>query len=98
MSIPLHSEQGLGDRKQYCRHVKSLYTKAGKIVHEVEKTACNTCAVILPPNRIFIKGDKLLEFDFQCPLMSLPLAFNKAITSVPFAKPYLHVLSARIDW
>ena len=53
---------------------------------------------ILPPNRIFIKGDKLPEFDFHCPLMSLPLAFNTTITSVPFAKPYLHVSSARIDW
>ena len=97
-SILLHSEQGLGDSIQYCRYVKSLEPKAGKIFLEVEKPLTTLMHSLLPPNQIFIKGEKLPEFDFHCPLMSLPLAFNTTITSVPFAKPYLHVSSARIDW
>ena len=97
-SILLHSEQGLGDSIQYCRYIKSLETKTDKIFLEVEKPLATLMHSLVPPGQIFIKGDKLPKFDFHCPLMSLPLAFNTTITSVPFAKPYLHVSSKRIDW
>ena len=37
------------------------------------------------------KEDKLLTYDFYCPLLSLPLAFNTTIKNVPKNIPYLSV-------
>jgi hypothetical protein len=38
-------------------------------------------------SRLIKQGDPLPEFDFHCPLMSLPLAFETRIDSIP-ASPY----------
>jgi hypothetical protein len=39
--------------------------------------------------RIVPEGDVLPTFDFHCPLMSLPLAFNTGIENIPGTVPYL---------
>jgi ADP-heptose:LPS heptosyltransferase len=36
-------------------------------------------------------GDVLPQFDYQCPLMSLPLAFDTQLNSIPAKIPYLFV-------
>jgi hypothetical protein len=40
-------------------------------------------------DRIVVQGDTPPEFDFQCPLMSLPLAFQTTLSSIPADIPYL---------
>jgi hypothetical protein len=36
------------------------------------------------------KGKALPSFDYHCPLMSLPLAFNTTLESIPNKIPYIH--------
>jgi hypothetical protein len=45
------------------------------------------------------KGKALPSFDYHCPLMSLPLAFNTALESIPNKIPYIHSnLNNQIKW
>jgi hypothetical protein len=42
-------------------------------------------------------GDPLPEFDFHCPLLSLPRAFATTLQTIPDSVPYLHADSHEID-
>ena len=97
-TILIHSEQGLGDTIHFCRYIKLLQKKKCKILMEVEKPLLNLMKCLLPPENIFQKGSILPKFDFHCPLISLPLAFNTSVTSVPFPKSYLTANNRRVAW
>ena len=49
--------------------------------------------------QIISKGDQLPEFDLQCPLPSLPLAFRSGLQTIPADMPYLRAPSnAAAEW
>jgi len=49
--------------------------------------------------RVFAMGEPLPEFDFHCPLASLPLAFKTDLASIPSNIPYLRAPDERtIYW
>ena len=87
--ILIHSEQGLGDSLQFCRYVKLVRNLGCQIYLEVEKPLMRIMSELLPANCIFEKNSKLPNFDFHCPMMSLPLAFNTGIRTIPGKTPYL---------
>ena len=41
--------------------------------------------------QVIAKGDPFPNFDFQCPLLSLPLAFGTRHKTITSATPYLYV-------
>jgi ADP-heptose:LPS heptosyltransferase len=45
---------------------------------------------------VITRGEELPAFDYQCPLLSLPLAFNTNLQSIPAQTRYLHVDAARV--
>jgi hypothetical protein len=45
--------------------------------------------------QIVSRGDALPSFDYQCPLMSLPFAFNTGLDSIPNRTPYLFSSQAK---
>ena len=46
---------------------------------------------------VFSRGEALPKCDFQCPLLSLPLAFDTDIDTVPAKVPYLFAPKDRIE-
>ena len=50
----------------------------------------------LVPEEQILKRGRLPEFDFHCPLLSLPLAFRTTLNSIPYPKPYLYAKSDRL--
>jgi Flp pilus assembly protein TadD len=91
--ILLHAEQGLGDTLQFLRYVPMVQAAGGEVVLEVQ-AAIRRLAAQLPgiePEDIFASGESLPEFDWHCPLMSLPLAFGTTLDSIPGQVPYLTV-------
>ena len=96
--ILIHSEQGLGDTIQFCRYVNLLIQKKCEIFVEVEKPLLTIMRCLLPEENIFQKGSVLPKFDFHCPLMSLPLAFNTSIETIPFSSAYLRPNQTRLAW
>ena len=89
--ILLISEQGLGDIIQYCRYVTLLKNLGAIVIFEVPKKLIPLLSS-LDGVALFVEQNKIISsYDFYCPLLSLPLAFNTDLTTIPNNIPYLSV-------
>ena len=87
--ILIWSEQGLGDCIQFCRYVPEL-AKLGADVTFVTPPSLSPLMQDLEGTiRIASSCDDLNGFNFQAPLMSLPLIFNTEIATIPNPNAYL---------
>lgn len=87
------AEQGLGDTIQFCRYAPMLHELGAKITLSVQPPLVE---LLNPMEGVYeVLGldakntNKFEEFDFQIPLMSLPLLFNTDLTSIPNQIPYV---------
>ena len=90
-TILLYWEQGLGDTIQFCRYIALVAQLGARIVLEVRRPLLALLATLPGVERIYEYGDELPDFDYHCPLLSLPLAFKTRVDTIPFAGPYLQV-------
>jgi len=97
--ILLRCEQGLGDTLQFCRYAPLLAQRGASILLEVQRPLVNLLADLPQISRIVAQGAPLPASDFECPLMSLPLAFGTTPATIPQAKPYLTSDPAKVaEW
>ena len=82
-TIFLYAEQGLGDTIQFSRYVSLVAGLGAKVVLEVQPSLVKLLSYLEGISQIISKGDKLPNFDYQCPLMSLPLAFKTELKTIP---------------
>jgi ADP-heptose:LPS heptosyltransferase len=59
------------------------------VILEVQSPLVGLLSGLEGVEKIFSKGQVLPYFDYQCPMLSLPLAFNSDIKSIPNKNPYL---------
>ena len=90
-TILLHAEQGFGDTLQFCRYVDWVAQKGARVILEVEPALKSLLASARGAAVVLARGEALPEFDFHCPLGSLPLAHGTRIENIPSAVPYLSV-------
>ena len=95
-TILLHSEQGLGDTLQFCRYAKRVAGLGAKVILEVQPPLLTLLAGLEGVSQLVGRGDALPGSDYQCPLLSLPLAFNTALHDIPSAARYLQSDPAKI--
>jgi len=90
-TLLLHAEQGLGDTIQMLRYLPLVAAKGGDILLELQPELMPLVAANLGglPVRPVSRGEALPPYDFNCPLMSLPLAFATQLASIPANVPYL---------
>ena len=88
-SILLYGEQGLGDCIQMCRYAKFVKGLGARVLLEAPKPLIGLLHSLEGIDVLIEKGTPLPDFDFQCPLMSLPLAFKTELASIPSPQPYL---------
>jgi len=88
-TILIHSEQGLGDTIHFCRYIRYVEEIGAKVIFQVQKPLNNLLKNLKGVSQIITKGSELPRYDFQCALMSLPLAFNTTIESIPNRIPYI---------
>ena len=88
-TILLHSEQGLGDTIQFCRYASLVAARGARVILEVEEPLQELLSSLAGATNVIAKGDALPEFDLQCPLLSLPLAFGTQLQTIPATTPYL---------
>ena len=92
----VHSEQGFGDTIQFCRYallaeargarvVLSVYAPLGRLMRSLSRTI-----------QILGESEKPEQFDFHCPLLSLPLAFRTTLETVPRMQHYLSAEPDRV--
>jgi len=89
--ILLHAEQGLGDTLQFLRYVPIVVARGGQVILDVPKEIEWLAAEIPGVFAVIATGGPIPEFEWQCPLMSLPLAFGTTLDSIPAEVPYLVV-------
>jgi Tetratricopeptide repeat/Glycosyltransferase family 9 (heptosyltransferase) len=87
--ILLRCEQGLGDTLQFCRYAPLLAERGASVVLEVQRPLVSLLADLPGITHIVVQGAALPACDFECPLMSLPLAFGTTLANVPQPIPYL---------
>jgi hypothetical protein len=93
--ILLHAEQGLGDTIQFCRYAAMVEARGGLPIIEVqapvERLMHSLPVVRAGRAQVRVLGAKHLraDFDFECPLMSLPAVFCTTVDTVPCPGAYL---------
>jgi len=88
-------EQGFGDYIQFIRYAILVEKLGARVVLEAP-LALIKLASTLKGNLIFVESGKSLpDFDYYCPVMSLPLAFKTTLETIPAELPYLYVDKAK---
>jgi tetratricopeptide (TPR) repeat protein len=88
-TILLHAEQGLGDTLQFCRYMPMVAARSARVVLEVQPPLKPLLGSLAGVAQIFAQGESLPDFDLHCPLLSLPLAFDTRLETVPASIPYI---------
>ncbi len=95
--ILLHAEQGLGDTLQFVRYAPAVAARGGEVILEVQPQLRRFLNNIPGVSRTITRGEELPEFACHCPLLSLPLAFQTELNSIPANVPYLHADEAEVQ-
>ena len=90
-TLLIYAEQGIGDVIQFCRYVYAATALGAKVILEVYSPLVSLLSTLGDNILVVDMGASLPVFDFQCPVMSLPLAFKTSIKTVPVKIPYLFV-------
>ena len=88
-TVLLHAEQGLGDSIQFCRYAREVQALGAHVLLEVPRPLMALFASLEGVSQVIEKGAPLPRFDYHCPLLSLPLAFQTQLENLPGRTPYL---------
>jgi tetratricopeptide (TPR) repeat protein len=89
-TILLWAEQGLGDSLQFCRYAEAVAKLGAQVVLHVPRPLVGLLAGVPGVLGVVSEDEPPPATDFQCPLMSLPLAFDTVPETIPANIPYLH--------
>lgn len=95
-SILIHCEQGLGDTIQFCRYAARVAELGARVVMEVPGILAGLLKGLEGVDEWVVTGNDLPDFDFHCPLLSLPLAFATTLDNIPSAQAYLQAEPEKI--
>ena len=90
-TILLYCEQGLGDTVQFCRYASLVAQLGARVLLEVQEPLVEILQNVEGVYLVLQKGGALPDFDFHCPLMSLPFVFKTSLTTIPYKESYLQV-------
>jgi tetratricopeptide (TPR) repeat protein len=89
--VLLHHECGFGDTIQFMRYAPMVAERGGVVVMDVPANLARLAGLLPGVAEVTITGRALPEFDLHCPMMSLPLAFETVLATIPGKTPYLRV-------
>ncbi len=85
----IYADQALGDTIHFCRYAKLAAERGAQVVLAVQPQLRALLTGLGPTVRIVASGEQPQAYDFDCALMSLPLAFGTTLADIPAAVPYL---------
>ena len=100
-TILLYGEQGLGDFIQFARYCKIVANLGANVILEVPEPLAKLLIGYEGVSKFVVKGETLPSFDYQCSLLSLPLALKTNISNIPFAISYVagdSMASKTLEW
>ncbi len=98
--ILIYAEQGYGDTIQFSRYIPLLESMGAKVIFEVPKSLIRLMRSLSADIKVVEKNsidaqDIKDQIDFYCPIMSLALAFNTTLDTIPQHTPYLFLNEAK---
>jgi len=88
-TILLQGEQGLGDTIHLVRYAPLVAERGARVVLRVQPVLGKLIGGMRGVDTVLTGFDAAPEVDVVCPLMSLPLAFNTELATIPASVPYL---------
>lgn len=76
-------EQGFGDTLQFARYVPLVAAAGAQVTFSVQDALRRIFKDLDPSINVIGQNDEPGEFDLHCPLLSLPLAFNTRLETIP---------------
>ena len=96
-TILLHAEQGLGDTLQFVRFAPLLAKSGATVIIECQPELRNLLRDLDGAAAVVARDDPLPNLDLHCPLLSLPLAFETELATIPANIPYLRPPRDRVE-
>ena len=90
-------EQGFGDTIQFCRYVPLVQALGTKVLLVVPPSLVPLLKSLDGVDQVLGPDEPISDFDYYCPLMSLPLAFRTTLQTIPAAKAYLHTDAHKLN-
>jgi Tfp pilus assembly protein PilF len=94
-TLYLWGEQGFGDVLQFSRYATPAARCGARVVLGVQPELHELAATIDGVAEVVRIDAAPAQFDFHCPMMSLPRAFGTTAETIPAPVPYLRVDEAR---
>jgi tetratricopeptide (TPR) repeat protein len=88
-SLLVFHEQGLGDTLQFCRFAKLLSERGADVTIVAPPRMRSILSTLTADVRIVGEAPKSQDFDFQIPLMSLPMRTQATLDDLPSWPSYL---------
>ena len=88
-TLLLWAEQGYGDTVQLCRYAGLARDRGFRVILEVQPPLARLLKGLEGADMVVAQGVALPAFDLHCPLLSLPLAFDTRLETIPGSTPYL---------
>jgi len=88
-TILIWEEQGIGDVIQFCRYLPLLFKQEARVIVAVSKKLVGLIRSLGDCLEVCELGGNLPEFDYHCPFLSLPLAFETSLETIPNPSKYL---------
>jgi tetratricopeptide (TPR) repeat protein len=95
-TILLHHEQGLGATLQFCRYAERVADQGATVILGVQKPLLALLDGLAGVTQLVSEGTAIPDFDYHCPLMSLPLAFNTRLHTIPAQPGYLRADAVKV--
>jgi tetratricopeptide (TPR) repeat protein len=94
----LHSDQGLGDALQFCRYVPLVAAMGARVILGIQEPLRELVSQLGGVSNVVTTVKDLPDFDYHCPLGSLPLAFDTTLETIPSVTPYISAGSRAKTW
>lgn len=88
-TLLIYSEQGYGDAVQFSRYATLAKQRGAKVILEVWGSLAPLMGTLKDADQVVVHGESLPAFDYHSSMMSLPLAFDSRVDTVPVAPSYL---------
>lgn len=92
-----YAEQGLGDTMQFCRYATLLRARGARVVLAVQDGLRSLLRDLGSDIVVVGMSESPGDYDFHCPLLSLPRAFGTRLDGIPATVPYLWPEPARVS-
>jgi tetratricopeptide (TPR) repeat protein len=95
-TLLIHAEQGFGDTLQFCRYGQLAAGRGLRVIMSVPKPLVRLLRGMPGIESVVAEGEGLPAFDLHCPMLSLALALNTTLDTIPSQISYLCAEPAQV--